>query len=133
MIKSRNRIVLVFLLALLQCFAPLLHAHTHGQSGAGGVHMHGGIEWQLADLPSSTPYLIAERVNAPVIAMAQEYRQDSVMVLSDADQPGLAVSSSLLTRFSLSFSPVIIAGRHSPGGMLPYARPFSQAPPLILI
>lgn len=133
MTQSRNRFVLVFLLALLQCFAPLLHAHTHDQFVGGGVHMHGGVEWQLADSPSSTPYLIAERVDAHVIAMAQEYRQDSAMVLSDADQPGQVISSSL-SRFSLSFSPaIIIAGRHSPGGMSPYARPFSQAPPLALI
>lgn len=128
----RASITLIILLALLQCFAPLLHAHAHGQSGAGGVHLHGGIEWQLADSSSGLPGLIAERVDAPVIAMVQEYRQDSAMVLSDADQPSLAISSSL-TSFSLSFSPTVIASRHSPGGSLPYARPFSQAPPSALI
>lgn len=133
MTQSRNSFVLLFLLALLQCFAPLLHAHTHGQSGVSGVHMHGDVERLLENASSPVlPRLIAERVDAPVIAMAQEYRQDSVMLLSDAGQPAPAISFP--PRFS-SRQPVLAASvvLESPGGASPYSQPFSQAPPPALI
>ena len=83
MSPSRNRFVLIFLLTLLQCFAPLLHAHTHGSPVASGVHIYGVDELAVAD--SSKPAFTAERgESAPAIAMAQEYRQDSAIALPDA-------------------------------------------------
>lgn len=128
MTQSRNSFVLILLLALLQCFAPLLHAHAHGQSGVSGVHLHAGIEWQLAGYSSSTTNLIAERVDAPVIAMVQEYRQDSAMLLSDADQPGPTASPSTASFSSPSVLAIAAAGIFPDTSPL-YLRPFSQAPP----
>lgn len=132
MFTSRNKFVLLLLLALLQCFAPLLHAHAHGSAVVSGVHIDGMDELHAAD--SGTPVLTAERENSPAIAMAQEYRQDSTIALSGADQPvPAALASSLSTAFfRLPFlaSTVVTV---LPGGPLIYSRPFSQAPPQGLI
>lgn len=129
MSTNRNKFVLVILLALLQCFAPLLHAHAHGQSVAGGVHMHGDVDRLFADTASpGTPNLLAERVDAPVVAMAREYRQDSAIALSDADHPAPAISSPLSSFFQQPFLAVFVSPS-LPCGLLSYSRPFSQAPP----
>ena len=136
MSTSRNKFVLLLLLALLQCFAPLLHAHTHahthGLSEASGVHIDGVDEMFAAD--SGTPVLTAERENSPAIAMAQEYRQDSTIALSDADQPVPAAPASSLSTafFRLPFQASTVV-TVLPGGPLIYSRPFSQAPPQGLI
>lgn len=132
MLQSRNKFVLILLLALLQCFAPLLHAHTHGSPVAGGVHIDGVEELAVVDF--SAPVFTAERGDfAPAIAMAQEYRQDSAIALSDADQPVLATPAfSLITVFFRT--PLLAAsiGTSFPGGPLVRSRPFPQAPPHLI-
>jgi len=130
--NKRNKFVLLLLLALLQCFAPLLHAHTHGLSVGSGVHIDGVDELFAAD--SSKPAFMAERDDAPVIAMAQEYRQDNAIALPDVDQPVLAAPalpfSSVFSRLPFLAAAVVTS---PPGGPQIYSRPFSQAPPLYLI
>ncbi|MDO9190284.1 MAG: hypothetical protein Q8K43_00265 [Sulfurimicrobium sp.] len=133
--SSRNRFFVLFLMALLQCFAPLLHAHAHGVSVEGKVHMHGeGKAAMLASLHREHPELpsfVAERDEAPVIAMAQEFRHDSSIALSDPPQLALPVS---FLEFSLvrpvQAEPVCTA---SPEDRCSYLSPFPQAPPSILI
>lgn len=126
MSTSQNKFILLMLLALLQCFAPLLHAHTHGLSAASGVHIDGVNELLVAD--SGKPAFMVDREEAPAIAMAQEYRQDGAIALSDAEQP------ALITRFFATFirlpflaASVVVAFS---GGPPLYSLPFAQAPPL---
>lgn len=131
MFSSRIKFVLLLLLALLQCFAPLLHAHTHGLSVASGVHLDEVDELAVAD--SSKPLFTAERGEAPAIAMAQEYRQNRIIALPDIDQPVLAASA--LSFSSISFQLPFLAALFvsaSAGGPLIYSRPFSQAPPYLI-
>lgn len=135
MTSGRNRYFVLVFLALLQCFAPLLHAHAHGISVEGKVHIHGEgkahvqslLEHEHPGIPSFT----VDRDEAPVIAMAQEFRHEIIMALSDA--PQLAVKVSFL-EFSPArparVEPVCLA---PPGGQCSYLSPFSQAPPFVLI
>ncbi|BCB27115.1 hypothetical protein SKTS_20010 [Sulfurimicrobium lacus] len=132
MSTSRNKFVLLLLLALLQCFAPLLHAHTHGIGGASGVHLDGVDELVVAD--SGKPAFMADRSDAPAIAMVQEYRQNRSISLHADDQPALAASALSFSTvfFQLPFlAPSVVTTL--PGGPLIYSRPFSQAPPAALI
>ena len=96
------------------------------------MHIDGVDELLAAD--SGTPVLTAERENSPAIAMAQEYRQDSTIALSDADQPVPAAPASSLSTafFRLPFQASTVV-TVLPGGPLIYSRPFSQAPPQGLI
>jgi len=132
MSPSRNNFVLILLLALLQCFAPLLHAHTHGSSVASGVHIDGVDELAIVDF--NKPAFTAERGDgAPAIAMAQEYRQDSAIALPDADQAILAAPALSLNTvfFRVPFLAASIDSSF-PGGPLVHSRPFSQAPPHLI-
>lgn len=132
MLQNRKKFVLLLLLALLQCFAPLLHAHAHGSSLASGVHID-GVDEQVA-VDSGKSVFMPERNNTPAIAMAQEYRQDGTIALTDADQPVLAApvfSFSSISPPLPSLATAVVTA--FPGGPLVYSRPFSQAPPPHLI
>ncbi|PWB58071.1 MAG: hypothetical protein C3F18_03065 [Nitrosomonadales bacterium] len=135
MTSSRSRFLVLFLLALLQCFAPLLHAHAHGISVEGKVHMHGEGEAPLLASPvhehPAFQSFMADRDEAPVIAMAQEFRQDSTIALSGDPQPVLTVSSPEFS--AVRPVPAGPACLVSPGGRCSYLSPFSQAPPSALI
>lgn len=132
MSTSRNKFVLLLLLVLLQCFAPLLHAHTHGLSVASGVHIDGVDE--LLSASSGIPAFKAERNDGPAIAMEQEYRRVRADALHDANQPVLPTSAILFASvfLRLPFLAVSFVTR-PPRGPQIYSLPFSQAPPLKLI
>lgn len=132
MSKLFIRFPLLVLLALLQCFAPLLHAHApdaHGAPAVAGVHLHDLDGWHAADaLASDTPALVADHGHGQVIAMVREFRQDSVMALSDDDQPDapsvdfVAGTAVFRVLFPLPASP--------PDCLSSHIRPYPQAPPL---
>lgn len=128
---GRNRFFLLMLLALLQCFAPLLHAHTHGIPASAGVHLHDldGLYAANGTAPD-TPLLTAQRDDAPVIAMASELRQDCAIELASADQPA-APAHWLKPSFEVP-SLVSPLSAPLPGGRCCYSHPFSQAPPSAL-
>lgn len=134
MSTSRNKFVLLLLLALLQCFAPLLHAHAHahGIGGASGMHLDGVDELLVA--VSGKPAFLADRNDAPAIAMVQEYRQNRAISLHGVDQPVLAASALSVSTvfFQLPFLATSVVTA-LPGGAPFYSRPFSQAPPAALI
>jgi len=132
MSSSRNKFVLILLLALLQCFAPLLHAHTHASFATNGVHIDGMDELAVAD--SGKPAFTEEGGHdAPAITMAQEYRQDGTIALPDVDLAVLAAPALSLSTvfFRMPFLAVSLATL-LPGGPLVHSRPFSQAPPHLI-
>ncbi|MFN3594705.1 MAG: hypothetical protein ACK4TK_08490 [Thiobacillaceae bacterium] len=80
---------LVFLFALLQCVAPLLHAHVHAE-GHGGVHLPGmghapvhahALHWAQA------PH--ADDAAAVGLSPALKPRADLIPALLDSRGPGL--------------------------------------------
>lgn len=131
MTPTRTRFVLLILLTLLQCFAPLLHAHAFGVGHSGGVHLFDAAERHSAGLDAAhTQVLSVYGDESPAIGMAQEYRQDSAMLLSDAAQPLLVQFPHISFRSErfLLDSP----GALPAGGCYRHFIPFSQAPPQAL-
>lgn len=135
MTSGRIRLLVLFVLALLQCFAPLLHAHAHGAAAEGRVHLHGESGGHLlvphSHEASVFSSFLADHDEAPVIAMAQEFRHDSAIVLSGETPSGLTATfpEPPFVRM-LPTEPTHLA---FPGGSCAYLSPFSQAPPPVLI
>lgn len=135
MFKFSIRFPLLALLALLQCFAPLLHAHApdvHGAPAVAGVHLHDLDAWHAVDAAvSDAPAFVADHGHGQVIAMVREFRQDGVMALADDGQPGapagipVAVAAVSRVLFPLPVSP--------PGCVSSHTRPYPQAPPYSLV
>lgn len=133
MISRRNRFVLLLLLTLLQCFAPLLHAHTLGLGQDGGVaHLH-EVDDLHADVLGGDHTVLehAHATESPAIGIAQEYREDHVLALNDAE-PAVPASSF---QFPLLFrQPLLeVFNAAPPGVSRPHTTPFSQAPPTNLV
>ena len=132
MTPSRNSFVLIILLTLLQCFAPLLHAHTLGVGQGGGVHLYEVAEFHSASFDAAHSHVLsAHGDESPAIGMAQEYRQDSAMLLSEAAQPLLVQFPQVSSRYERCL--LNPHGASPPGGCCSHFIPFSQAPPPVLI
>jgi hypothetical protein len=129
-----NRFPLVVLLALLQCFAPLLHAHAHDMPAVAGVHLHDldGLHAMDAVVPD-VPTFVADHGHGhgQVIATVREFRQDSMMALAGDSPPGAQaeffVAKTTASRLLLPFLVSL------PGCIPSYSRPYPQAPPFSLI
>lgn len=140
--RSNNRLnfAVLFVLALLQCFVPLLHAHAHGLSVSHGVHWHDADSAMhtLQAHPDDRPGMENEADDEPVITAAQEFRKDYPLQpdsaslsqpAADTDQPGIAnafavtvPASSAGTLYRITQPPSAVARFDLP-------RPFSHAPP----
>lgn len=132
MTPNRNSFVLIILLTLLQCFAPLLHAHTFGVGQSGGVHLYQATVSHAGGSDNTHAHLVsAHGDEAPAIGMAQEYRQDSAIVLSDVAQPLLEQFPRISSRYE--HHPLDSHHAAPPGGSSSHLIPFSQAPPQALI
>lgn len=119
---------IVFLLAFLQCLAPLLHAHPLGVSAARGVHFHSGLDYvspgsaqtaDHADEPVATEYA--------AIGMEKPLKQDF------HDAVGFVLAAAVLPVFLTLFRffsyPIGEGRHHTPP---PHGLPLSQAPPSAL-
>ncbi|MDP2827261.1 MAG: hypothetical protein Q8O37_01510 [Sulfuricellaceae bacterium] len=132
MFRNHSRFFILILLALLQCFAPLLHAHTHDVPATIGVHLHdldGRHDLGLA--APDVPTFLADHGDVQVIAMVHEFRQDSSMEVVGADRPILpaySLASGVTVSFLLESTPASLPWRPRP-----HVRPLSQAPPASLI
>lgn len=125
-----KNIYLIVLLAFLQCFAPLLHAHALDTSHADGVHFHFDHDMSEHDgAETGKPALKIAHTEFPVIGMAQEYKQDYVVFVADdhaALPPGFPVPFLNAPTLAVTAQPHLLPFRfHRP-------LPFSQAPPASL-
>ena len=122
-----KNIYLVVVLAFLQCFAPLLHAHTLGMTHIDGVHFHFDNDMlDHDDIEAGKPVLQISKTEFPAIGMAQEYKKDYGFFITD-DLGALppALTTPFLTALSLS-----VAGQlHQITFRFYHPLPFSQAPP----
>lgn len=120
-----TRIVLLMLFALLQCVAPLAHAHVNGQNAdhselAGSVDSH----W-VNDHDAGVTHFTVEENHPAVVSMPPEYRFSDHSVA----QPvfvHIRISLTPSEQSPLSYT-TVNAQRvlHST-----YQRPCSQAPPV---
>ena len=75
MIQKYKSLLLVWLLALLQCFVPLLHAHAGGLDAGGEAHihldaLHLGVAHDLAELH-------VDRSATPAVSAPSEFKRDT--------------------------------------------------------
>lgn len=128
MIQSWKNFHIVFLLAFLQCFAPILHAHAMGDSSGDEVHFHADDHARFSTnvLPNQPAYEVCAD-EYPAIGMAQVYKKDTFFVPSDS--PFLftwkanALTQSRQLLVLVSKLPGIFAY------LAPYSLSLSQAPP----
>ncbi|MBI3343426.1 MAG: hypothetical protein HY028_00875 [Gammaproteobacteria bacterium] len=121
-----SRLFAVFLFALLQCFAPLLHAHfdakTHDLSG---VHQHDVVELYCLDT-SPCPEAKVEALDTQAVTAALTLSKK----LSGSADPGLPPF-----RFSSGQTQACLAAISPPSIAVPrwhFALPPAHAPPYIL-
>jgi len=131
MLSHWKNIYLVMLLAFLQCFAPLLHAHALGMSHASGVHFHFDNDMlEHDDAEAGKPALKIAKTEFPAIGMAQEYKKDPVLFIADdhgALPPGLPVA------FLNAHTLVATAQQYPAPFRFYHPLPLSQAPPVSLL
>lgn len=116
--------LLLLLFALLQCVAPLAHAHVNGKNAAQSVHIAIIDSAALAAHDSDTAYFAAEQHLSAVVCMPPESRCSDLAVAQHmvaTDKPQLAVGEHV----ALSF----VAPPRQNLCRSPYQHPRGQAPP----
>ncbi len=103
---SRHNLLILFVLFWVQCFAPLLHAHAHGQAAQLGLH------WHATDTLSDLQF--SGRVHASLVR--------------DTDDSTLITPEPALRQHNrLSFSDVVhTAPEQPPSDCLPVTVPVSD-------
>ena len=128
MIQSWKNFHIVLLLAFLQCFAPMLHAHAMGDSSGGEVHFHADDHAHVPTnvLPNQPAYEVCAD-EYPAIGMAQVYKKDIFFIA--ADSPFLFTwAANVLTQSRQA--PVLVSKLLGVSAYLaPYSLSLSQAPP----
>ncbi|HQS59816.1 MAG TPA: hypothetical protein PLU16_15300 [Gallionellaceae bacterium] len=122
-----SRYLLLMLFVLLQCVAPLVHAHVHGENVGQNVHFDTIDTSWLSDHhhEPGTTQLSAEEHHHAVVTMPLGYRLsalviDQPVVASQYDMPVLSEHGAVLS--VVSYQQIF--------PYTPHQHPFSQAPPL---
>ncbi|MEO6696858.1 MAG: hypothetical protein ABIN45_02530 [Gammaproteobacteria bacterium] len=128
MASHYSKLSAIFLFALLQCFAPLLHAHydaeTHGLSGD---HQHDVVELYCLD-GSACPEAKVEALDSPAITTALAFPKKFPPPL---DPVILASKFSLWqSQARVGFVAIPLSSINIP--RLPFVSPLAHAPPRIL-
>jgi small neutral amino acid transporter SnatA (MarC family) len=127
MLFPRFKFLVVAFVALLQCFAPLIHAHAHahGVPGDHHVHIHASELDALAPAPSATPEATVPDSTSTAIGVSQEFKRDFIL---------LPVLGLIVVAFLLA----AVVSRRIPSPhrhcavkrTLPHSRPPATAPPV---
>jgi hypothetical protein len=123
-----SKLSAIFLFAVLQCFAPLLHAHfdtkTHDLSG---VHQHDVVELYCLDT-SPCPEAKVEALDSPAITIAPAFPKKF------PPQPDPAILASRVSLWPSQAHGSFVAIPPSSGNIprLPFASPLAHAPPSTL-
>lgn len=122
MIRKYKSFLLVWLLALLQCFVPLLHAHAGGLNAAGGTHVH--LDALNICAPLAHTAFHVDRSAAPAVSAPSEFKRDQLFSGDD-----LAVVADTLPQAAglAALLPYVIPSSYHPGFHKP--TPPAQAPP----
>jgi hypothetical protein len=115
---------LLLLFALLQCVAPLAHAHVNGHNADHGIHLFYTVH---TDSDSQIPGLLqlsAETDSVTVVSMPPQYKSVELTVVQTVglvNEPLFALREYEIQQF------VILPRQILP--FLPYQHPCSRAPP----
>jgi hypothetical protein len=119
------RVVLLLLFALLQCVAPLAHAHVNGHNAGHAVHMDSVDSPWGNDHDAGITHLTIEKNHSAFVSMPPEYRfsDHSIALPAFID---IRISLTPCEQSPLSY--MTVDGqrvKHSS-----YQHPCSQAPPV---
>lgn len=122
------RIKLLLLFVLLQCVAPLAHAHVNGHHADHKLHIdsvdfHGMNAHNCAAAQLENLQLSAEQHHSAVISMPPEYRNSDLSIA----QPVINNQNSLLFCEYVDYA--LAAPELQSLPLPPYQHPCSQAPP----
>ena len=120
---------LIALMSMLQCIAPLVHAHVSDNLHSGSIHFHlNGDILDHADAVTNQPELSDVKAELPTIGMAQGYKNDDTLLLTDYS----GASHTRLPTPLLNAIPLTIIGQTKQTSFrFSYCRPPAQAPPAI--
>ena len=118
------RLPLLLLFALLQCVAPLAHAHVNGQNADRHVHLAYLDHLDLSAHTSNLPHLTVEADHSSVVTLPPESRASDLKVAQAAAE----THESLLPLRSYVVQQFAALPRQTLP-FLPYQHPCSQAPP----
>ena len=127
MFNSWSKFLVVTLIAGLQCFAPLIHAHTRGVPADHDIHFHGDETGVVAGAAPDVQVIGVAQQHGPAIGVAKEYKRDNT--LPSFDTPLLSRFVALPQTFSLH--PDVWRLFLAPG--VRFTRPSAQAPPGISV
>lgn len=131
MARNWKQLSLLAVLAFLQCFAPLLHAHADGVSATYGVHFHLLDSLTADEAALGQPVVKSSKEDYPAIGMAQEYKKDKDFLVLQSPVP-------LIARFPVTFPQesrcLPLSACLSPASSaVSYFLPPANAPPLVQI
>ncbi len=120
---------MIALLSMLQCIAPLVHAHVSDDFHSGSIHFHlNGDILDHADAATAQPELSDVKAELPTIGMAQGYKNDYTLLLIDYQ----GASHTRLPTPLLNAIPLTILGQTKQTSFrFSYCLPPAQAPPAI--
>ncbi|TCV85382.1 hypothetical protein [Sulfurirhabdus autotrophica] len=117
----------IVLLAFLQCFAPLLHAHALGNYQSSGVHFHLDYDMLEHSAKPGKAELQTSQTELPAITMAQEFKKDAVLfIITDVVLP-FRYPSQVLNYIHSRHSDLL----HQPLYLFTSRLPPAQAPPYL--
>jgi hypothetical protein len=127
MVLPRIKFLVVALVALLQCFAPLIHAHAHAHEVPGNyhVHFHAPELDAGASEPSATPEATVPDSTSAAIGVSQEFKRDFVLL----PILGLIVVAFLLAAVVRRHTPSLRRQRAAKRTLL-HSHPPATAPPV---
>lgn len=128
MTRKWKNLGLVALLSMLQCIAPLVHAHVSGDFHSGSIHFHlNGDILDHGGAATAKPELSDVKAEFPTIGMAQGYKDDYILFSSDDYGPShTKLSATLLNAIPLTN----IGQTKQTYFRFSYCRPPAQAPPV---
>ena len=118
------RLPLLLLFTLLQCVAPVAHAHVNGQNSGHQVHLVFLDHLESSGHLSNLPQVSAETDHSSVVSMPPEYRSPDLTV---AQAAGTGEQRLWLPREYAALRFAALPRQSLP--FFPYLHPCSQAPP----
>ena len=117
------RLVLLLLFALLQCVAPLAHAHVSGNDSNQNVHFDIIESQWLHEHDTEVTHFSIEEHHSPIVSMPPEYRSSHQALAQHID------TGHKLLLLQREYRTLIFTPPQQAHPAYPYQHPCSQAPP----
>lgn len=130
MMRKWKNLSLVALLSMLQCIAPLVHAHVSDDFHSGSIHFH--LNGDILDhdgAATAKAKLSDVKAEFQIVGMTQGYKNDYILFLTDHH----GSSNTELSVSLFNANPMAIIGQTKQTSFrFSYCHPPAQAPPFFL-